>query len=484
MSASKPHQSLTFWLTRALLAAGVALQVCIVLSQAGGGFLRPLFSDARHEPNIDFFTLYEAGQRVWHGADAFTGSPDVPRATPFDYVSGMRYPPAAAYLFGLPARALGGPETAGALWQVMLRAMIAAALWAVWRSLKICRAGGSPSMTREQVSATTNKNDLFFFIAGMWLCFPPYVVEFQLGQFSLLMALFLLLAYLGWREGRLGRAAMFWGLSLLLKTWSVLFIPFLWLTGRRRTAIFGVAGLALATVPYFLLHPEGWAHFRAINTSAPQLLDWKTYVSSVGFPTLYAAAMGDLVRGPALGTVGGMTLAPGHLIGWAITGALLLGALWATWKSNLCVNPKREPDKSDELELKSEIRNPKSEISRRELALLFALWSTAFFIIYRDVWENHYIMLLPALTALALDGGVRWRWIALAWFLIAAPTPYALWLDAPFDAPPPSALFEDGWTAGQRIVYHAIRPAGVLVVYVFSFGGLFKVQGSKFKEVA
>ncbi|GAB4313613.1 MAG: hypothetical protein Kow0059_04870 [Candidatus Sumerlaeia bacterium] len=467
---------------RVLFAAGVILQASIILSQAGDGFWRPWLSDARHDFNIDFFTLYEAGHRVWHGADAYTGAPGLAPATPYPYVSGMRYPPAAAYLLGVPLRALGRPQTAGDVWQAMLRAMLLVVLAALWR------ASGSPAAATLGGAAhrvpTAGGRDLFYFLGGMWLCFPPYVVEFQLGQFSLLMALLLLLAYLGWRGCRPGRAAALWTLTLLLKTWSVLFVPFLWRTGRRRTVGFGLGVLALGTVPYFILHPAGWEQFRGLNASLPQLLDWRTYVSSLSFPALFAAVFGPLVRQPVLATMWGLTVTPGRLMGWAITAALLGGAFWATWLAGAGPAAAAQPA----------IGRRQSLIARD--ALLFALWSTAFFFIYRDVWENHFIMLLPALTALALDGGVRWRWVALAFFLLAVPTPYGLWNKAPDvvagagagvdglqqgvsvggmigpEALRQNLLFEVYWSPWQRLLYHALRPAGVLVVYVAAFAGL------------
>jgi hypothetical protein len=429
------HQKSYF--SRVLFFAGFALQLSFLISQGEGEFWRPFFADARHEPrNIDFFTLYEAGHRALRGVDAYAGTDtnNTPLASPFDRVSAMRYTPASAFIFGIPIRCLGPPRLAEAVWQLLLRGMLVVALVLIWRACGNAR--------REE----------FYFVGGMWLLFPPFYVELQLGQYSLLMALFLLMAYLSWQSNQPGKGALFWTLSLLLKSWSILFVPFLWLSGRRRTVAFGLGVLVLATVPYFVLYPEGWAMFRGQNASAPQLLDWHTHISHMGMPALYAAVFSPLIEGPILFSIKGYAVAPGHLLGWTITGALLLGALWAT------------------------IRNRKGSV-----AAGFALWSCAFFLIYRDVWENHYLMLLPALTALALDGKskTRMRWIALSFFLIALPTPYRLWLDAPFNALTDVQLFEKNWSYLQSIIYHVMRPAGVLILYAIAMKELIGLKSKQ-----
>jgi hypothetical protein len=52
----------------------------------------------------------------------------------------------------------------------------------------------------------------------------------------------------------------------------------------------------------------------------------------------------------------------------------------------------------------------------------------AFFLVFKDVWEYHYVMLLPVLTALSF----RYRSALIPWLglMFAIPTPYALVVDA------------------------------------------------------
>ena len=60
----------------------------------------------------------------------------------------------------------------------------------------------------------------------------------------------------------------------------------------------------------------------------------------------------------------------------------------------------------------------------RDALPLLALWMCTFFLVYKDVWEHHYVFLLPVLVALyAHSGSPKLLWI---FAFIALPTPFVL----------------------------------------------------------
>lgn len=104
---------------------------------------------------------------------------------------------------------------------------------------------------------------------------------------------------------------------------------------------------------------------------------------------------------------------------------------------------------------------------------LFAIWSAAFFLVYNDVWEFHYVMLLPALVLLV---GLRpsLRPIALAVFIATAlPSPYWLlnhvWNTGPL---PEHRLFsrdmlQNAWPTWGVIFYHGAKSIPVALFWMY-----------------
>jgi hypothetical protein len=85
-----------------------------------------------------------------------------------------------------------------------------------------------------------------------------------------------------------------------------------------------------------------------------------------------------------------------------------------------------------------------------QLAGLLALWLTAFFLVSPQVWEHHYVMLLPALV-LAYWQRPGWSTAAF-WLLFALPTPFGFTALQPMIA------------ANHDLRAFAIEPASLLIL--------------------
>jgi hypothetical protein len=111
----------------------------------------------------------------------------------------------------------------------------------------------------------------------------------------------------------------------------------------------------------------------------------------------------------------------------AVLCAVVAVALWVTWRS------------------------------RAPLEELLALWVLAFFLVFKDIWEYHYVMLLPVLTLLYLRSGSKL--VLAVWIVLALPTAFALY----------STGFHPrlGWRAAAGIVHAATKSVPTLVLYVW-----------------
>jgi hypothetical protein len=98
---------------------------------------------------------------------------------------------------------------------------------------------------------------------------------------------------------------------------------------------------------------------------------------------------------------------------------------------------------------------------------LFALWSAAYFLVYDDVWEHHFVMLLPALVLLvALQPAYRLPAL-IVWVLVAVPTLYGPFEAFLSDRPPEELLLDPElyWPKWAGVVYHATKIVPVAVLW-------------------
>jgi hypothetical protein len=316
---------------------------------------------------LDFYSVYQAGYNARHGWDIYEGDPArveivVPYFTPY------RYLPSVAYSLGAGLSLLA-PLTAYKLWVVLLELTLL----------------GCVALT---YAATRGSPDLFARLAAMWLVFTPYYLELFMGQFSLMQAaaIFGLLLLAGSLVPGLAASASrrwfdgLWMASVLWKINTVVFAPALLRLGRWRALAGATALVAITTLPYFLIFPDHaadlWANNFGNTVARPELgnLGFRQFV----FTLLDAAGAGPAVQA------------------WAQRGAVVAAgglSLALTFRRSL-------PRPAD----------------------LLSLWLAAYFLAAPQVWEHHYVMLLPALIV-AYRARPGW-FLALLWLLLALPTPF------------------------------------------------------------
>ncbi len=420
---------------QAVLAVGLILHA-LFLASLPSGFLNGLFVEAcqGHGQASDFFGIYQAGANLLHGYSIYD-SPDyrheAPQVVPFSYF--YRYLPPTAGAAALAAAWLA-PWTAYWLWVVANEILMAVLVLAVLRDRRW------PPARR-------------WIAAGLWLgCFPFYIEQFM-GQFSFTMAA-LLYALWRWDTGapalpalpansdpsvRLGPRARewlvtaAWTASVTLKSFTVLLaLPYL-RDGLRRRVVAGAAlGLAVCA-PYFLWRPADVVEFLRLNLSPFMAI----YKGAFGLQT----ALRDLVSHlPAAVTgwslaLAGRTLNVERAALLGASGVVLLLGLWASFRWS------RAP---------------------RRRTLDIALWTTVFFLVFKSVWEYHYVMMLPVITALYCVFGSRWLLALGIW--LGLPTLYAA---APVLAGVPASADLAAWPAWFRVAHFQAKVLPAVLVFIW-----------------
>ena len=343
----------------AYLAAGLLIHA-FFLAALGTDLLRPLFNDASHtRRGFDFGVFYLAGQALAEGRDIYSVSG----------AFGFRYLPAFALIASFFAHFQ--PLTAYFLHLCCTELFLAANLYLTWRWVAEPRRG------------------LALF---MWLAFSPYFLELYMGQVSFWAASLLFWLIVGLHSDRKWTAGFCWASALLVKPNTLIFIPALLRLRAWRVLALGLLAGSLTSLPYFLLYPDSLATFFAANIHGSPIQGALTHAGNLGLQGGLVSVVAQLAGRPLaeLTTLADLPFA-GRAVIYGSQAAILVAALVATWRS-------------------------------RDALPLLALWMCTFFLVYKDVWEHHYVFLQPILVALyAHSGASKLLWI---FAFIALPTPF------------------------------------------------------------
>lgn len=398
---------------RRVLAIAASVHVFLLALWLTGGLDGAFYVTSRPGTRADAFnSFYQAGVNLRAGVSPYTDpaqlSPALERA---HTQSIFRYLPPVAMVFAGLSRALP-PRPLYVIWLVVLEAV----LWlCVWLTLRARRFGARR-----------------YTAAAMWLAFAPFVVEMHLGQTSTLMAaciLWILLDSLGANplgSGRRARATvpLAWAATMVTKGFTALFaIPFA-RCGRNGVAACGLGVVALAAGGYFLAHPGDLGRYVAINLG-PFIAE--VFPGHMGFQA-FLRSITDHVT-PDRWRIAAVVIGPWSMMAANLPAAVadvvvLTLAVWATM-----------------------------HVRRDQLFRGLALWTAVFFLTYRQVWEYHYLMLVPVVACAYMRSGAPWTlW---AWVLMAMPTPF-FWMSR-FAAPAEASSW---W-----ILYHAVKPAAACIIF-------------------
>jgi hypothetical protein len=404
--------------SRALLGAAIVIHLAMLVSWRTGT-LNPLFFDAtvtRGRRGWDFYALYQAGHNVLTGHSAYeSDGSQIEVVIPGGTYTPFRYLPVSAYTLGVLLN-LVSPLWAYRLWVAFTELLLLSCVALTWRVARDADQGAR--------------------LAAMWLAYSPYYLELYMGQFSFaqgaLMFGMLALA-LG---GRLSRGFdLSWVASVLWKQNTALLVPVMVRLKRWRALGMLCLLLVATAAPYFLLYPGSLNAFLRNFTSEPPWFQ----LGNLGFRQLVFDVMWSL----------------GDTFGANLPEALYVGAQWIVVGLFLALPAAlilldRRPDVLKHL----------------------ALWVTAYFIIYHQVWEHHYVMLLPVLVALSLKRTSPWLWAIYA--LLALPTPFYL-IDPRGQV---AVLDAMRWTPirplWQDVLYHAAKAVPALLLYGWLVAGLLR----------
>lgn len=403
---ASPHQRPTV-IYLLLLVAAIIWHCSLLISWRTGLWNRYTFDSTATQgrKGWDFYALYQAGHNALQGISIYESDNDkievvVPVYTPY------RYLPTPAYTLGILLN-LTSPLAAFWIWTLLLEVLL---LYCCWRSWRLAR------ITNEAV-----------ILAVFWLLYTPYYLEIYLGQFSLVQASFIFMMMCwsdlpapGWRFD------LVWLASLLWKQLTVLLLPSWIIWHRWRGLVVAVLGLAVCSIPYFLVFPSALTIFLRNLVSVPG-----SQLGNLGarqFIYAITIAVAPNLRPDAI-----------MLIQWIWIFAIILSSLGA------CLVARGQ--------------------SR---GLQIALWTVVFLLVYHDVWEHHYVLLLPVFVLLYRQK--HSLWVLVIYGLIAVWTPYRLIDPQGLAAYTMSLRWTPLQPAWVNVAYHACKalPAVVLWGYLLS----------------
>lgn len=435
-----------------VLGVAIVLHLCFLVSLSTG-FLNPLFVEANEEVRqaADFFGIYQAGANLAHGYSIYDSGDyraEAPSAVPYFYY--YRYLPPTAYVAALGASALP-PWAAYWTWVVLCELILVALVRSVLRRREW-------PLARRLVAA------------ALWLGAFPFYLEQRMGQFSIIMAAFLwmlwrweakapvgdpagrpigdrsgsvlarcreiLCAWRGyrWRDDCFDRGPFLlgWVGSLALKTFTALLaFPYL-RDGKLKRVLFGAGATLVLSAPYYLARPGDLREFVRLNFSpfTPTMHKGSFSLHNLLRDLLFR------IEAPALHVPHAVGPLHMSLLGGAIllaAGAVGVVALVATVR--LYNHPNRT-------------------------ALDLGLWTAAFFLVFKSIWEYHFVMLLPGITVLWLTTGSRT--VLATGVLLMLPTIYAL---APVLAGVPATARIEQWPAWFSALHLSVKVVPTLVLF-------------------
>ncbi len=373
-------------------------------------FLNPLFPEGTHNigrgQGSDFFAFYQAGAYVLEGRDIYQRPMDDPdRVVPYAYF--YRYLPFVACTIGVALNALP-PWPAYWLWVAIVEACLLACV------------AGTRRLTRDPT--------LFGFLASMWLMYSPFYMEQYMGQLTFVMAALVFAMALAHRQGRARAFDWIWIASVLLKHLTFLYVPVFVRLKRYRAPVIAAALVAATTVPYYLTRPAGVGAFAHDNFD----LSLYPYPGNLGVLALVMVLKARLFpqASEAMAYLGPLKVTLTRVLVLATMAVPVLVSLWVTFR-------------------------------RRPFDLLesIGLWTMTYFFVFREVWEYHYVLLLPLFVLFHARTRARTLWVIYA--LAAMPTAFALY-DVAGENP------EASWTAFQHVLNHGFKVVPLLWLFVWT----------------
>jgi glycosyl transferase family 87 len=281
---------------------------------------------------IDFNAVYCAGLYARKGTNLYR----VPTQDEGIPHTRFRYTPPVAYVIGVPFSFIRNFFIASRIWILINEILLCIN---ILLTVRFCRD------ERKILPAIM-----------MWLFFFPYAVELYMGQFSFLMGSFSFWSALALWKKRKKLAVFFWIPAILLKLFPIWLVPLFWKKAKPGITITGIFILFILIVPYFLTHPVDRKDFIQLNSQLGKEHSTTPYYGNMGF---YNCLLQWKKVFPGISA----KYLP-HFVYTLSIGLIFLLA-WFCFRN---VN---------------------------DVIVLYSTGIVIFFILSLELWEHHYVLLLP-----------------------------------------------------------------------------------------
>jgi len=375
-------------------------------------FLNPLYATATHAEGQagDFFGIYQAGVYALEDKDIYTDPLlDEDSIVPYGYF--YRYLPFVAFTFSA-ALSQVPPWEAYWLWVFITELL-----------LILCII-----LTKRLAGSVTT----FLVAAAFWLGFSPYYIELYMGQFTFVtsalafVSMYFLLRYRPLFSG------LSWIGSILIKHFTILLIPMFLGMRRTKTILLGLIALAATSVPYFYFKGVDPGSF--LHTNFQPHLD--IFHGNYGVLAFVMVLKNWLIRDPSyvVFQISGFE--------FTVTRVLILGVMAIS--TLLAIQTTFGRKRFDPVEA-------------------FALWTILFFFVYKEVWEYHFVALIPVMVLLYI--ATHNRFVLLSYLWLAIPTPVYFY-DIPTAANPDLI-----WPVSTQIIHHGFKVVPLVLLFLWIVGG-------------
>ena len=390
---------------RPILWLSIGFSVLLLFATAlFGDWLRPLFNDASHtRRGFDFGVFYLAGQALLQhqGIYAVEGAFGYRYLPVFAQTVGRLYaqfPPLYSYYLHLATGEI----------------LLCTNLWLTW---------SQPLNTLLRARAVC-----------MWLAFSPLFLEMYMGQVSFWAASALYWLLLALKDRQSNRSAFLWATSILVKPNMLILLPAFVRLRQYRTLLIGLGFSALASIPYFLTNPNSLGSFIQTNFHSGPFKGALTHAGNIG---LWGGlvSLGAYCAQVPLAELSSLADMPLWAAAPAYVAPFLCGfsALFVSWRAR-----------------------------SQDVTLHLGLWMTTYFLAYKDVWEHHYVFILPVIIALYLrDSNIR---LICIYSMLALPTPFVFFDIQPGVYGPIDP--ERTWNAATSMIYRSAKLAPTIALWI------------------
>lgn len=306
------------------------------------GFWDVFFHDTDRVPRgLDYFSIYQAGYNFRHGDPIYYGVRQVDPGKGVQvvpYLSGFRYLPVYAYIFGVLISLLP-VWTSYWFWILCIECLLIMNIYLI-RLLKL-------------------NLRTYLLVSSLWLFYTPYYIEIHIGQQSMVTVTLLHLIGIFHLKNRSGlRDTCFIG-SVLWKLNTLLHLPLYLKFKRWKTIVWLIGFICGLSVPYFLAYPDGFLEFKGyfhqvLVPTGPNSMGMWTFIDAVS-KSLFPNVSDNR----------------GIMYAWSLS-ILIISSL-------ITLLPKRI-----------------------NFIHALCMWICVYFLTYQYVWEHHYVMLLPVFSLLVL----------------------------------------------------------------------------------